>query len=318
MNKLKSRLTVERIAQAYHTIDPVFLNTPQYRNESLGEYLQNELVLKVETANPLRSFKGRGCDWLVTQLAQEERLICASAGNFGQAMAYACWKKGIPLTVYASTRASPLKLERMQAMGAEVIRHGEDFDEAKLKARAVAEKSGVRFVEDSLDIETVEGAGTIGLELIRYPEKIDFLLLSLGNGALFNGIAKVFKQLSPGTRVIAGSAAGAPAMIESWRKGEIINHKAVNTIADGIAVRLPIPEALQDMHGLADEGLLVRDESILQAMQLLHQHAGLVAEPSAAAGIAAVLEQRNKFKDKRVATIICGGNLTRQQMETWL
>jgi threonine dehydratase len=83
-----------------------------------GEYLQNELVLKVETANPLRSFKGRGCDWLVTQLAQEERLICASAGNFGQAMAYACRKKGIPLTVYASTRASPLKLERMQAMGA--------------------------------------------------------------------------------------------------------------------------------------------------------------------------------------------------------
>jgi threonine dehydratase len=309
---------MERIAQAYHTIDPVFLNTPQYKNESLGEYLQNELVLKVETTNPLRSFKGRGCDWLVTQLAHEGQLMCASAGNFGQAMAYACRKKGIHLTVYASIHANPLKLERMQSMGAEVIQHGEDFDCAKLKAKTVAQKSGVRFVEDSLDIETVEGAGTIGLELLRFPEKIDFLLIALGNGALFNGIAKVFKQQSQATKVIAVSAAGAPAMIESWRKGEIINHKAVNTIADGIAVRLPIPEALQDMHGLADEGLLVREESILLAMKLLHQHAGLVAEPSAAVGIAAILEHRNKFKDKRVATIICGGNLTKQQMEIWL
>jgi len=211
MNELKSRLTIERITQAHHTIDPVFLNTPQYRNESLGDYLQNELVLKVETTNPLRSFKGRGCDWLVSQLAHEAPLICASAGNFGQAMAYACRKRGIHLTVYASIYANLLKMERMQSMGAEVIQHGEDFDSAKLKAKTVAETSGVRFVEDSLDIETVEGAGTIGLELVRFPQKIDYLLVALGNGALFNGIAKVFKELSQDTKVIAVSAAGAPS-----------------------------------------------------------------------------------------------------------
>jgi threonine dehydratase len=275
-------------------------------------------VLKVETQNPLRCFKGRGSDWLVSQLVNEKRLICASAGNFGQAMAYSCRKKGIHLTVYASTQANPLKLQKMQLLGAEVILYGEDFDAAKTEAKIVAQKFGIRLVEDSLDIETVEGAGTIGLELVKFPKKIDYLLVALGNGALFNGVAKVFKQLSKATRVFAVGAAGAPAMVESWAKGKVIEYKRVNTIADGIAVRLPIPQALQDMQGLADEALLVEDKTILQAMKLIHKHAGLIAEPSAAVGIAAVMENMNKFKGKTVATIICGGNLTEQQIETWL
>jgi threonine dehydratase len=318
MNSTPGRLHLDRIRQAYDAIDPVFLNSPQYRNEPLGDCLRTGLVLKVETQNPIRSFKGRGCDWLVSQLPGRERLVCASAGNFGQALAYACRKNDIPLTVYAARTANPFKVERMRALGAEVVLYGEDFDAAKEQARAVARERGIRFVEDSLDVETVEGAGTIGLELLRYPAPIDVLLVPLGNGALFNGVATVFKAHRPATRVIAVGAAGAPAMIESWRKGEIVTHPRTETIADGIAVRLPVPQALRDMAGLAAEGLLVEDQTIRQAIQLIHRHAGLVAEPSGAVGIAALLENPGAFAGLTVATIVCGGNLTDEQMQAWL
>jgi threonine dehydratase len=220
--------------------------------------------------------------------------------------------------VYAALAANPFKVERMRALGAEVVLHGEDFDAAKEQARAVAWERGIRFVEDSLDVETVEGAGTIGLELLRYPAAIDVLLVPLGNGALFNGVATVFKALSPATRVIAVGAAGAPAMIESWRQGARVAHERMATIADGIAVRLPIPQALRDMEGLADGGLLVEDQTILQAMKLIHRHAGLVAEPSGAVGIAALLENPNTYAGQTVATIVCGANLTDEQMQAWL
>jgi len=244
-------------------------------------------------------------------------MICASAGNFGQAMAYACRKRNITLTVYASTKANPLKIERMKQLGAHVILHGEDFDTAKLEAKRFASKSGTRFIEDSLDIETLEGAGTIGLELLEYPQKIDALFIALGNGAMINGIGRIVKEKSPHTSIIAVQAAGAPAMTESWRKNTIITNDRVNTIADGIAVRIPVPQALEDMKDLVDDAVLVREESILEAMHLLHLHAGIVTEPSGAVGVAALLENRTLGEGKTVATIICGGNVTEQQLQAW-
>jgi threonine dehydratase len=113
-------------------------------------------------------------------------------------------------------------------------------------------------------------------------------------------------------------AAGAPAMIDSWRTGQVVVHEQIQTIADGIGVRVPIPEALQDMAGLVDDALLVQEDSILKGMRLLHSHAGIVPEPSAAVGVAAILENQQRFKDKKVGTIICGGNLTEQQVKDWL
>lgn len=313
-----SRITIANIDKAAEHIDPVFLNSPQYLCESLGALLECRLMLKVEIQNPIRSFKGRGADWLIHQLQSNTPIICASAGNFGQAMAYACRKKKISLTVYAGTTANALKLERMRSLGARVILEGEDFDAAKEAARAAAASSGTRFVEDSLDIETVEGAGTIGLELLDFPHELDYLLIALGNGALFNGIASVFKVRSPTTRLIAVQAAGAPAMIESWKSGQTINYEKMDTIADGIAVRIPVQQALDDMQGLADEGILVQEESILKGMKLLQKHANLVCEPSAAVGVAAIMENPYLFKNKTLGTIICGGNLTEQQMKEWL
>ena len=312
-----SRISTQRIDEAFRVIDTVFLRTPQYVNESLSELFSNRLILKVETLNPIRSFKGRGADFLLSKANRKVPIICASAGNFGQAMAYACRKRGVQLTVYASVYANPLKIGRMKAFGANVILKGDDFDGAKLEAKNAANGSGARFVEDSLDIETAEGAGTIGLELLEFPAQIDVLLIALGNGAMINGIGKIFKERSPHTRIVAVQASGAPAMIESWRADTLVIHNAVDTIADGIAVRIPVPEALNDMKGVVDDAILVNEKSIIKAMQLIHLQAGIVSEPSGAVGIAALIEEKDQFKGKTVATVICGGNVTEQQLRDW-
>ena len=314
----RNRLSLGRIEEAARTIDPVFLRSPQYECEPLGDVLGARIALKVETLNPIRSFKGRGADWLVSRAEDGVRLVCASAGNFGQAMAYSCRKRGLRLTVYASTGASPLKVERMRALEARVVLHGEDFDEAKLEARRAAEREGAHFVEDSLDVETAERAGTMGLEWLGFSEPLDALLVALGNGAMFNGVARIVKERSPGTRMIAVGAAGAPAMVESWRAGRTIVHDRISTIADGIGVRVPIPEALEDMRGVADDAVLVGEGSIVEAMRLLHLHAGVVSEPSGAVGVAAILERPESFGDGVVGTIVCGGNLTPHQARDWL
>ena len=139
-----------------------------------------------------------------------------------------------------------------------------------------------------------------------------------GNGAMINGISCVYKKNSPQTKIIAVQAEGASAMIESWRSGTLVFHDTVNTIADGIAVRIPVPQALEDMRGLVDDAILVKEESIIAAMKLIHLYCGIVVEPSGAVGIASLLEQGEKFKGSRVGTIICGSNLTEEQMKLWI
>jgi threonine dehydratase len=312
------RITRERIEAAARAIDPVFLHTPQWVCEPLGDELGLRIALKAETLNPIRTFKGRGADWLVQNLPPGAALMCASAGNFGQAMAYACRKHGVPLTVYAAKPANPLKIERMRAMGAEVVLAGEDFDAAKAHARAHAARERIRFVEDSRDPEPTEGAGTMALEWLSFPERLDAMVIPLGNGAMLAGMATVIKARLPETRVVAVAATGAPAMVESLRSGRMVTHERIDTIADGIGVRLPVPEALIDLTGLVDEFILVPDDLIVAAMRLLHRHAGLVAEPSGAVGLAGVIQKPARFRGQTVGTVICGGNLTPDQMRTWL
>ena len=312
------RITLERIEAAARVIDPVFLNTPQWVCEPLGEELGARVALKAETLNPIRSFKGRGADWLVHNLPAGVALMCASAGNFGQAMAYACRARDVPLTVYAAEQANPLKIARMRAMGARVVLAGEDFDAAKALARETAVREGARFVEDSRDPEPTEGAGTIALEWLAFPNRLDALLVPLGNGALLAGIATVIRALQPETKVVAVGASGAPAMVESLQSGRMVCHDRIDTIADGIGVRVPVPEALDDLRGLVDDLILVSDDGILRAMRLLHRHAGVVAEPSGAAGLAAVVQEPARFTGQTVGTMICGGNLTPAQMREWL
>lgn len=311
------RLSLDHVERAARTINPLFLHSPQFACEPLGAALGARLSVKVETMNPIRCFKGRGADYLVAQARPGEPLLCASAGNFGQAMAFAARARGHALTVYASVNANTLKIDRMRALGATVILDGEDFDAAKQAARAAAAASGARFVEDGLDLETLAGAGTIALEWLQAADVPDVFCIPLGNGALFSGFARVVKALRPAARMIAVQAAGAPAMIESWKAGRLIEHDRIDTIADGIGVRVPIAQALDDLRDLIDDALLVSEPAIRRAMQLIHEHTGLVAEPSAAVGVAALLEHSAQLHDQHMGTVLCGSNVTAQQLRDW-
>ncbi|MEO8636883.1 MAG: pyridoxal-phosphate dependent enzyme [Gemmatimonadales bacterium] len=312
------RLSLERIAAAPRSINQVFLDSPQYHAAVLDDLLGCRLVVKIECLNPIRSFKGRGAELVLSGIAPGSRLVCASAGNFGQAMTWASRARGVALIVYASVNANPLKLERMRALGAEVRLQGEDFDAAKLEAKRFAAESGVRMVEDSREPGTGEGAATIAVELLRWSSPFDAMLISLGNGALLTGMGRWVKAHAPATQMIGVAALGAPSMYESWKAGRVVSHQRIDTIADGIGVRLPVPEAVADMTGTTDDVVLVSDATILQAMRLLHEHLGLVVEPSGAAGVAAILEDKARFTGQQVATVICGGNLTPAQMHEWL
>ena len=300
-------------------IDPVFCGSPQFLSEPLSAALGVELVVKVETLNPIRSFKGRGADYFMRCHVDTGGgpIVCASAGNFGQGMAYAARRLGVALTVFAARTANPLKLERMRMLGAEMRLEGADFDDAKAAARVFAGQHQVRFVEDSRDLEPTVGAGTIGLELTRDAPSLDAILIPLGNGALLAGVGCWIKHIRPATRVIGVCAKGAPAMEESWRMGRTVTHEHVATIADGIGVRIPVAQALQDIRPVTDDIVLVEEHQIIDAMRLIHEHLGAVVEPSGAVGVAAILAH-DRLRHGRVATILCGGNLTPQQMSDWL
>jgi threonine dehydratase len=301
-------------------MDPVFRDSPQFECAAVSRACGASVVLKVETANPIRSFKGRGTSWLCRQLTLPAgaELVCASAGNFGQGLAWAGVRRGYRVTVFAAQGASPLKVQRMREFGADVQLGGEDFGAAKAAARAHAARAGGRFIEDGREPETAEGAGAIALELGRWPEPFDVLLVPIGDGAMIAGVGTWAKARMPGTRVIGVCAAGAPALALSWRAGRPVSTPSVDTIADGIAVRDPVPEALENLRPVVDDIVLVADEAMIAAMRLLLAEAGLVAEPAGAAGLAALLEHGGRWKGTRVATPVCGGNLTSEQVRHWL
>jgi threonine dehydratase len=313
------RLSLANIERAATLIDPLFRDSPQYESEPLSQALGASLVLKVESQNPLRSFKGRGADFFMHVNAGTlagRTLVCATAGNWGQAMAWVCRARGWPLVVYTATTANPLKVERMRAMGAEVRLHSDDFDAAKEAARHFCEESGAVFVEDGREASIAEGAGTIARELLGH-HPVDTLLVPLGNGALVTGMGRWAKARHPAVRIVGVCAEGADAMAVSWRTGRTIDRDTVRTIADGIAVRRPVPEALADMQGTVDDVLLVGDAAIERAMRLLFDKAGQLVEPAGAAGVAAVLEHPS-LRGQRLATVLCGSNLTREQIAHWL
>ncbi len=314
---MDSSISIDRIQRAATVIDPVFLNSPQYDCEPLSARLGVTTVLKLETANPIRSFKGRGTDFLLHELVAPDRgFVCASAGNFGQGMAYACRKRRIPLTVFAAHTASPLKIERMRALGATIELQGSDFDQAKDAARRHAAEHGQIFIEDGKLGAIAEGAGTMAMELTG-AFTLDAVFVPLGNGSLVNGVGTWIKQATPKTRVIAVCAKDSPSMALSYKAGRAIDAPS-RSIADGIAVRVPVPEAVEITTSAVDDVVLVGDEDMLRWMRHLVTDAGLIVEPSATAGLAAIAGRARELAGKRVAAILTGGNLTEQQMKEWL
>ncbi len=306
-----SRIAVGRIAAASRAIPPVFRDTPQFVPEPLAHRIGVRVLCKVETVNPIRSFKGRGAEWLLATLAKRPaRLVTASAGNFGQGLAYAARARGWPVTVFASHGANPRKLAAMRVLGAEVRLAGRDFDEAKDAAREwAARRAGACFVEDGREQAVTEGAGTIALELLARGEAFEAVVVPVGNGALVAGMGAWIKAHRPSVRVVGVCASGAPSMALSWEAGRPVATDRARTAADGIAVRVPVPEAVEQLRAVVDEMLLVDERSIRRAMGLLAGDAGLIAEPAGAAGLAGVLVARERFAGTTVATVVCGANV---------
>ena len=316
------RLSLDRIRRASLLIHPSLLNTPQLRYGSLSRALGCTLTLKNETANPLGCFKGRGTEHFLGRAYSQiggKALVCASAGNFGLALAYSAARRQLDLTVFVPESASTTKIDAIRRHGARIVATGRDLDEAKDAARIHAGSNDARFVEDGSEPEISEGAGTIAVELLT-GDQYDSIVVPLGNGALLAGVGRWVKAKSPHTKLIGVCSTGAPVMFDCWRTKSSVRPRiatSVQTIADGIAVRIPVPEAVADLAPLVDEVRMVDDAQLIDAMRLIRSHTGFLCEPSAVAGVAAIAADRTRFAGERVATILTGRNLTAAQIRTW-
>jgi len=198
------------------------------------------------------------------------------------------------VTVVARRLAPAVKLDRIRSLGAHLELVDGDFEVAR------------------------ERAVTIGLELVDAVSPGDAVLITLGGGAMATGVGHVLKALAPGVEVICVQPLGSPASTLSWRQRRVVITDSVDTIADGVAGRCPIPAVLDDLFQVADDAVLVQEASIVTGMRMLLEHAGLVVEPSAALGIAAVLEDPDRFAGRHVVTIICGSNVDLDAYQRWV
>ena len=297
-------LSLERIEEAAKVIDPPLLNTPQFSDPILSEALGRETVLKMENVSPIGSFKGRGADFFVAGLERhDERLVTATAGNWGIGLAYAGRRHGHRVDIFAGASAYPGKLRRMRALGANVTVVDGGPDVVHGAARELADREpGCRLVSDGEPAAVAEGHGTIGIELLR-TGTLDTVVVPVGDGALIGGIARWLKAQSPNTHVVGVCASGAPAMKLSIDAGRPIRSPP-RTIAGGLAISEPIAASWERLRVLVDEVVLVDDHDIRAAMALIADTLGVLVEPSGAAGVAAV--QRHSMPGERIAVLLTG------------
>ncbi|HEX2140814.1 MAG TPA: pyridoxal-phosphate dependent enzyme [Candidatus Limnocylindria bacterium] len=293
---------------------------PQFVSEPLSERVGVPVVVKTETANPIGSFKGRGTWLAVSELAaagevgEGSGVVLASAGNFGQGVAYAGRALGVRVIVFAAGNANATKVEAMRRLGAEVRLVGEDFDAARAAAAAFAADHSWRLLIDGQDPWITIGAGTLAVELTEAISAgelpaFEAIYVPVGNGALIGGVGRWLHAALPSVRVIGVQADQAPAMTLSWRERRPIETERADTVADGIAARVPVPEALDIMLDAVDEMQLVSEDAILAAQRELEAALPFTVEPSAGATWAAVTDRRKP--DGPVAMVLTGGNVDR-------
>ena len=311
-------LSADAIRAAHRAIHPAFTNSPQFVHDGLSSRLGVPVIVKVETVNPIRSFKGRGT-WVAIEalvregvLGPDRPVVCASAGNFGQGIAFAAGLAGVRSVVFASTRANRGKLARMRALGADVREVGDDFDAAVAAARAHAAETGAFMLVDGDDTRISTGAATMALELTEAAERGELpspavFSVPVGNGALINGIGSWLRHAAPACRVVGVQAELAPAMTLSWRAGHAIDTEAATTYADGIAARVSIPLAVRLMDGRVDDMVLVTEAALHEAQAELTDALGITVEGAAAASWAALLA--GPRPDGPAVVIVTGSNV---------
>jgi threonine dehydratase len=295
-------LTPARIAAAAERIDPVFLNTPQFVSQELSAALRREVVIKNETRAPIGSFKGRGTWLLAERLDPGKTWVCSTAGNFGQGLAYAARAHGATVEAFVSSDVQETKVTSMRALGARVHTTAQPGHAARDHVAASEERL---LVLDGLRPEMAEGAGTIAHEL-EATGQIDLAIVQVGDGALISGVACWLKHARPQTRVVGVCASGAPAMARSFAAGHVVSTTGTNTIATSIAISEPIPESLARVLALVDDIVLVDDDDLRSAQQLILDTLDIVVEPAGAAGVAALARHGERLHPGRTAVLLTG------------
>ncbi len=312
-------LSPAAIHEARTLIDPVFLDSPQFVHDGLSERLGRPVVVKVDCVNPIGAFKGRGT-WLAVRaladagaVTSDRAVVVASTGNFGQGVACAARAAGVAAVVFADEHANARKLDRIRRFGATVIQHGRDFDAAREAAEEHTREHGLTLLVDGQDPLVAIGAGTMAEEVTvaiadgSLPA-VGAAYVPVGNGALICGVGAWLRAASPTTRVLGVQSEAAPSMARSWREGRVVETETAATFADGIATRVPVPEALDMMRPVVDDMRLFSEDAIRAAQAELRQALGITVEGAAAVSWAAAVAHEDP-PDGAALVIVTGSNV---------
>ena len=267
--------------------------------------------LKLEGELPTGSFKVRGAYYALWTHARESgvsEVVAASTGNHGAAVAWAARELRVSAQVFVPVGANAVKAARIKSLGARLTEIGAHIEDARRAAESYASQARALLLDDATDAHVPAGAGTIGLELLEQLRDFGTVYVPVGDSALIRGVAATVKGQRPHVRVVGVQAAGAPAYYRSWKSGRVMTTETAETIADGLATTRPTEANVIAVRDLVDEMLLVTDDEMRDAMRLLLTSDDVVAEPAAAASVAALL-QRPRAHDRPVIALITGRNV---------
>ncbi|MDZ7363119.1 MAG: threonine/serine dehydratase [candidate division KSB1 bacterium] len=313
---LPTPITITDVLKARQIIAPYLQPTPIYHYHGLSQLLGAKTCVKHENHQPVGAFKVRGGINLIANLSPEERqrgVITASSGNHGQSIAFASRFFGVRATIMLPENANPVKVEAIRAMGAEIVFHGRDFDDAREFAELQASRTGARFISSGDEPLLIAGVGTYALEIIERLPEVETIIVPVGGGSGVAGCCIVAKTINPSIRVIGVQAEKAPSAYLSWKAGHRVEAK-METFAEGLATRAPFDLPQSIMRELLDDFILVSEDEMRQAILLLIEHTRNLPEAAGAASLAAALKFKPSLAGKTLALVVSGGNITLGQL----
>jgi threonine dehydratase len=305
-------ITLDSIIKAREILNGVIHNTPLFRSNTFSNIINGDLYIKAESLQKTGSFKVRGAFVKLYSLNEEQKrkgVITASAGNHGQGVAYASKILGIDCTVVMPANASPAKIAAIKNYGANIILHGTLYDQAWLKTLEIAKERDLTIIHAFDDPYVIRGQGTIALEILDTIKDLDTIVLPIGGGGLASGISIVLRALKKAVNIIGVQSRAFSAMKRSIEQGSIVEARNGSTIADGVSVKRPGELTFNILRDNIDEIALIDDDDIIRAIFLLMERTKLVVEPAGAMGLAYILSEPKRFKNKKVVTILTGGNI---------
>jgi len=297
-------------------IAPFLPVTALYRYPALDAVTGAELWVKHENHQPVGAFKVRGGVNLISQLSADERrqgVIAASTGNHGQSVAYAAGLSGVRAVICVPGQANPVKVESMRALGAEVVSHGRDLDEAREHCEKLASEHGYRYIHSGNEPGLIAGVATCTLEILQAQPDTGVIVVPVGGGSGAAGACLVAKAVRPSIEVIGVQSEAAPAAYRSWRAGSLVED-TTSTFAEGLATRTAFELPQQIMRELLDDFVLVAEDALRAATRLMIEKTRNLAEPAGAAALAAVLSAPQRFAGRKVAIVCSGGNISPAQL----